>query len=106
MMAAERQVRSLNRRSCTNGSSLPSRVNVIHMSTPCASNGVPDKLQLLPQELHPEGRSSEFHALHPGMNKLIVLPSATSHTIRPIWLVQLYAIRKWERTRTIPSPRN
>src|SRR5438094_8911238 len=37
MMAAERQVRSLNRRSWASGSSLPSRVNVIHMSTPCSS---------------------------------------------------------------------
>jgi len=37
-------------------------------------HGVPDKLQLLPQELYLEGRSSEFHALLAGMNELIVLP--------------------------------
>src|SRR5437867_12207117 len=36
-MAADLHVRSLNRRSWAIGSSFPSRVNVIHMSTPCSS---------------------------------------------------------------------
>src|SRR5438552_3795713 len=47
-------------------------------------HGVPDKLQLLPQELYLEGRSSKFHALLAGMNELIVLPLTTSHHIRPV----------------------
>src|SRR5437764_13474743 len=37
MIAADLHVRSLNRRSWASGSSFPSRVNVIHMSTPCSS---------------------------------------------------------------------
>ncbi len=41
---------------------------------PLRLHGVPNKLQLLPQELYLEGRSSEFHELLAGMNELIVLP--------------------------------
>src|SRR5205809_4600581 len=37
MTAADLHVRSLNRRSWASGSSFPSLVNVIHMSTPCSS---------------------------------------------------------------------
>src|SRR5260370_1680710 len=46
---------------------------------PLCLHGVPDNLQLLPQELYLEGRSSKFHALLAGMNKLIVLLLTTSH---------------------------
>jgi hypothetical protein len=45
-------------------------------------HGVPDDLQLLPQELYLEGRSSEFHALLAGMSELIVLPLETRYHIR------------------------
>src|SRR5438093_13538938 len=90
MIAADLHVRSLNRRSWASGSSLPSRVNVIHMSTPCSPMVSWTNLSFLRRNSILRGELSSFTLMMSLIPDLSFLPD-----LRNQFLVAQHPFIRW-----------